>query len=45
MNNVNKSVLRVNNFFKQLENFNSVIIGDDPISIIKHLKNEILNLF
>ena len=31
MNNVNKSVLRVNKFFKQLENFNSynIIIHTD----------------
>jgi len=29
----------------EFEIFNSDIIDDDPILIIKHLKNEILNLF
>ena len=34
-----------NEIVNTLEIFNSDIIDEDPILIIKHLKNEILNLF
>ena len=40
MNSVNKSVLRVNKFFKQLENYNSnkIIVHTDKINALCFLR-------